>query len=196
VLLFFSVLALSLFIPLMVGLDSAGNITSNKSFQSAQSLLYLHEHFWLPSFLCLIAIAIHSVKTSHRIAGPMYRLNKIINSINQGVLPVPLRTLRKGDYLTEEFNRINDMLENLRTHITDVQEEHSELGRLISQTSSLSSESSTDVFMQIITDIEEKNEHLGEKIGYFNVESIESYKYKEPESSSDIAAHGGHQEPD
>ena len=166
---FLLVLSASLFVPLMASLSAEGAHISKKTLESANNLIFLHNNFWLPSLLCLITISIHSIRTSHRIAGPVYRLNKVIDSIKQGILPAPLHRLRKGDYLTEEFSNISGMLDNLRLKLGDIQTAHEDLDKTISQRSKLSGTASPDEIMKAINDIRAKSGQLGEKIGYFSI---------------------------
>ncbi|MBU4311844.1 MAG: HAMP domain-containing protein [Candidatus Omnitrophica bacterium] len=53
---------------------------------------------------------------SHRIAGPVYRIEKSILDITKGDLALKIK-LRKGDELTDLAEIINSMTENIRTTI-------------------------------------------------------------------------------
>lgn len=169
VIFFLLVMSASLFVPLMVNLKAEGGVISKKSLESANNLIFLHNNFWLPSFLCLISISIHSIRTSHRIAGPIHRLNTVVESIKQGILPPPLRSLRKGDYLTREFSQASDMLESLRINLGDIQATHEDLDKTICEYNELSGDASQDEVMQSINEIRAKSRQLGEKIGYFSI---------------------------
>jgi methyl-accepting chemotaxis protein len=171
---FLLVMSASLFVPLMVNLKAEGGEISKQSLESANNLIFLHNNFWLPSLLCMISISIHSIRTSHRIAGPIYRLNTVVESIKQGILPPPLPGLRKGDYLAEEFSQASDMLENLRLKLGDIQAKHEDLDKTISQCNELSDKSSQEEVMQSINEIRAKSSQLGEKIGYFSILNNES----------------------
>lgn len=174
VIFFLLILSLALFVPLMVNLKAEGGIISKKALESANNLIFLHNNFWLPSLLCLVSIAIHSVRTSHRIAGPMYRLNMVIESIKQGILPAPLRRLRKGDYLSEEFSNVNEMLDNLRLKLNDIQASHEDLDGALSQYDKLSKEGSLDEMRKSLSEIRAKSARLKEKIEYFTILNGES----------------------
>jgi len=174
VMFFFLVMFASLFVPLMLNLSPDGGELSETVYESAHNLIFLHNNFWLPSLFCLISISIHSIRTSHRIAGPIYRLNTIVDSMKRGILPAPLRSLRKGDYLTAEFSQASDMLENLRLKLGDIQAKHEELDKSISQCTALSGKASQDELMKTIIDIKAKSSQLGEQIGYFSIPSDEA----------------------
>lgn len=113
------VLAVSLFAPLVLQLRDA-DLASPDAMAPALSILYLHDRFWLPALLAIIAIVLHSVRTTHRIAGPLYRFRRVFEALRDGVLPRPVR-LRKGDYLTAEMEVINAALQSLRGRAAQIQ---------------------------------------------------------------------------
>ena len=115
------VLSVSLFAPLVFQLRHADS-ASPDVLAPALSILYLHDRFWLPALLAIIVIVLHSVRTTHRIAGPLYRFRRVFEALRDGVLPRPVR-LRKGDYLTEEMDIINGALQALRGEAAQLQEQ-------------------------------------------------------------------------
>jgi methyl-accepting chemotaxis protein len=174
VIFFLLIMSLALFVPLMANLKAEGGKISKEALESAKNLIFLHNNFWLPSLLCLVFISIHSVRTSHRIAGPMYRLNMLIESIKQGILPAPMCRLRKGDYLTKEFSNVNEMLDNLRLKLNDIRVSHEDLDMTLSQYSELSGKGSLDEMRTSLNEIRAKSARLKEKIGYFSILNGES----------------------
>jgi hypothetical protein len=166
---FFLVIFASLFIPLMLNLKAEGGDISKQTLESASTLIFLHNNFWLPSLLCLVSIAVHSIRTSHRIAGPMHRMNEVIESVKQGILPPPLNRLRKGDYLSEEFRNVSEMLDNLRLRLDDIRVSHADLDRAVSQCCDLPGKTSGDEIVKSMNEIRVKNSRLKEKIGYFSI---------------------------
>ncbi len=167
---FFLVFALSLFVPLTVVMDTHGETTVTAS-QAATIFLFLHENIWLPGFIGLLAIGIHSIRTSHRIAGPLYRFNTVLGSIRQGIIPPPMDSLRKGDYLHGEFQLINQMLETLRENMKDVQTADAGLHESISLCMNGSVDITKEELLEKLKDIAGKEEMLGKKIGYFTIVS-------------------------
>ncbi len=77
----------------------------------------------LPAFLCgicfqFLAIAIllwNSLKVSHRVYGPIYRMTKTLEAVREGDLGVRAR-LRDGDHLTELAQHLNGFLDWLERH--------------------------------------------------------------------------------
>lgn len=68
----------------------------------------------VPVFLILVAVYFiyDGVKYTHRIVGPLYRFRQTIKAILAGE-PVDVVRLRKGDYLGEMRDDLNELLELL-----------------------------------------------------------------------------------
>ena len=115
------VVSVSLFAPLILKLRDA-DPDSTEAADAALRILYLHETYWLPVLFALVAIALHSVAASHRIAGPLYRIRRICEAMRSGQLPKPVK-LRKGDSLGPEMDVVNGMLETWRGLIAKAQED-------------------------------------------------------------------------
>jgi methyl-accepting chemotaxis protein len=69
----------------------------------------------------MIAVCVHALFFSHRMAGPMYRFRQIFKALTAGKVPGQQR-LRKGDYLQAEMALINEMLSSLQSKISQIQE--------------------------------------------------------------------------
>ncbi len=121
VLFFLVVTAIATFYPLIRDLERPGYL-SDEVLRSVTTFLYLHAHFWPAALFALVAICLHSISTSHKIAGPLYRFKKVFNSIAQGEIPGKIR-LRKNDHLQNEAEHINRMLSALRDNIGALKEE-------------------------------------------------------------------------
>jgi len=108
-----------LFVPLMIRLSNAEQ-TSPEALAIATNFLYLHYHFWPVALLSVIVVALHSILTSHRMAGPLYRFRCIFQDLKEGTIPKAAH-LRRGDLLQVEMLSINEMLDGLRTRISEIQ---------------------------------------------------------------------------
>ncbi len=121
---FFTILMVTagfLFIPLMVKLDSSG-LSLVEQEEVASLILSLHTRLWPAMAIVFVLLAIHSVATSHRIAGALYRFRKVFDEVAGGNLTVRA-TLRKKDYLDNEAASINRMIEGLGARVTGLSEE-------------------------------------------------------------------------
>ncbi len=167
--LFLAVVGASLFIPLMVELGKAEEF-SEKSLQTANLILYLHSNFWPAVLLSFIFIGLHSIRTSHRIAGPFYRLNIVFRAMKEGSLPRPIQ-LRKGDYFFPEIELFNQMIENFRGKVTEVQGAQIQLSEAISECSKVTSHASKEEIIEHVNKITEKGNQLADRVRYFKIES-------------------------
>jgi methyl-accepting chemotaxis protein len=113
------VMSTALFAPLVLQLRRPG-LNSTEASDAALRILYLHDTYWLPVVLTLVAIALHSVATSHRIAGPIFRFRRVCDAMSAGVIPNRV-VLRKHDRLRPELDAVNGMLDAWRALIADAQ---------------------------------------------------------------------------
>jgi hypothetical protein len=127
----FAVIAAALFAPLVFELRN-NDPASVEAYEAASTILYLHRKFWLPVCLTLLLLALHSLKTTHRIAGPLFRFRSIFKSIETGTIPDPLK-LRRNDFLAAERDSINRMLASLRMQAGETNQLGARLHELISQ---------------------------------------------------------------
>jgi methyl-accepting chemotaxis protein len=120
-----------LFVPLMIQLSNADQ-ASPEALAVATSFLYLHYHFWPVALLSVVVVALHSILTSHRIAGPLYRFRRIFQDLTEGSIPQAVR-LRRRDLLQSEVQSINEMLDGLRARISEIQRAEELLGQSIAE---------------------------------------------------------------
>lgn len=117
------IFALVVFLPLMLQLRSSTSRSPAEAQELADAFLFLHARLWPALILVLILLAFHSVLISHRIAGPLYRFQRVFRAVAEGDLSVRA-TIRRRDYLTQEADLVNEMIAALRTRIMAI-EDHS-----------------------------------------------------------------------
>lgn len=165
---FIAVIGAALFIPLFMELGTAHG-SSLKVQQAAKMLLYLHANFWPAVLLSLVLIVILSMRTSHRVAGPLYRITLVLDALKDGNLPKAVR-LRKGDHLAAEIEITNQMLERLRIKVGGIQKAQADLNDAIAAYSKMIGHVPGEEITECLNDIKEKGNQLAERIGYFKVE--------------------------
>lgn len=168
-LLFLVVIGSILFVPVMIELDRV-DYASDQAVQAASKILYMHSKFWPAVILALIVIGLHSIRTSHKIAGPLYRFDRLFERMKEGNLPQKV-TLRKGDYLINEMKLINEMLESLKIRVQEIKEAQVGLNESISECKAVVSHASKEEIEKRMNDITEKGDQLGEKLSYFKLDS-------------------------
>lgn len=67
-----------------------------------------------------LGLGAHSVLVSHRIAGPLYQLRRLLSAVADGNLAVRA-VLRERDYLGVEGTIINDMIEKTGARIAEIE---------------------------------------------------------------------------
>jgi len=163
-----AVVGSGLFIPLFTELEKAQR-TSLKLQHVARMILYLHENFWPAVLLSLVLICFLSIRTSHRIAGPLYRITLVLESLKKGKLPKAVHS-RKGDHLDAEIEVTNQMLDSLRMHVGEIQKAQADLDGAIAACSKLTGHASSEEMALHMKDIREKGRTLEEKLSHFKIE--------------------------
>jgi methyl-accepting chemotaxis protein len=168
-LLFLVVIGSILFIPVMIELDQV-DYASDEAYQAASKILYLHSKFWPAVILAILVIGLHSIRTSHKIAGPLYRFGRLFETMKEGNLPKKV-TIRKGDYFINEVELINEMLESLQIRVQEIKDAQSSLNEAISECKDVVSHASKDEIIKRMNEITVKGDQLGEKLAYFKIAS-------------------------
>lgn len=75
---------------------------------AAQEFLALHRRIWPAALLSFAGIFVYVIFFSHRIAGPVYRINAVLRALIEDREP-PVVKFRDGDY----FQPTSDLLEEL-----------------------------------------------------------------------------------
>jgi len=98
----------------------------NAQYESAQTFLLLAQRL-VPAVLvlCLFFFA-HLVIMTHRICGPLVNFTHTFEAMADGDLSRRIQ-LRQKDYLQEEADMVNEVLDNLKDHMTALQAENDAL---------------------------------------------------------------------
>ena len=156
------ILAVALFVPLAIRMWTA-ELDSPEAHIDSSLFLFLHSYFWPAALLAMLVVGLHSLLTSHRIAGPLYILQKLFERIQSGTIPRP-RAPRESDLIAEEINYVNQTIDLLRGRISNIKLAYDELDRAILDEGSSGSEHDQ---LQII---KAKGQLLGEALGYLEIE--------------------------
>ena len=163
------VVAFALFAPLIHQLRQPGRDATEMS-NAAFQILYLHETYWLPAMLGVLAIALHSIGTSHRIAGPLYRFRRVCEAMAGGVVPGRV-TLRKNDQLQAELDAVNAMLHTWRALAADIRRDADRLQECMSRYAGPSAPGASDAASSALhADILRAGQQLQETVGRIRCE--------------------------
>src|SRR5512141_232948 len=85
-----------------------------KSLEPAASeFLVLHQRLWPAVFLTFVGIFVYAIFFSHRIAGPVYRINAILRALLDERDP-PVVKFRDGDYFQPTATLLGELSEKMR----------------------------------------------------------------------------------
>ncbi|MDP3110508.1 MAG: methyl-accepting chemotaxis protein [Thermodesulfovibrionales bacterium] len=164
-----AIMALGLFLYLSKGTLTTGYIGSELKISRTYD-------FFLPMLLLsniiivgvtgIIGIAV-LIFMSHRIAGPMFRFEKVLDEISKGDLTYKFK-LRQGDQFKELEKRINELTGTLDSKTGNLKSGLTEISKMLSRLQTLASAHSTDKdFERLLQDISKKLIELQEAANYF-----------------------------
>ncbi len=102
------VLGFFIFYPLYLKMYSTTSLVEQEGL--AQVVLYLHRRLWIGLFAVSFLTGVHAVFTAHRIAGPAYRFEKM------------LEAMIGGDFSRRVAIRSNDELKDIETLLNRLSE--------------------------------------------------------------------------
>ncbi len=112
-------MATALFLPDIIAMNNE-NLSQELRTAAAQRTIAFHTRVW-PSLITIVCIfALHSFRVLLRIFGPLYRFRVTFSEISKGNIALRVK-LRKKDYLMEEAEKINEMLEVFKEKWGNVQ---------------------------------------------------------------------------
>jgi len=112
-------LAISLFLPDIIQLRNE-SLNIEVRAAAADKILAIHSRVW-PTVIALIcAIGLHSFHVFLRFIGPLYRFSEAFERVGKGDLSFRVK-LRKKDYLRDEENELNEMIETLAEKMRSTQ---------------------------------------------------------------------------
>ncbi len=113
---FFATGVLLVFAPSMYQLMTGADLAELEP--AAQEFLILHKRIWPSVLFILVGVFGYTLVFSHRIAGPIYRINSVMETMLKGEYPKSV-TLRKGDH----FQKTAELLERLSQKFARQREE-------------------------------------------------------------------------
>jgi nitrate reductase NapE component len=118
-LLLFSFGIILVFAPSVFRLLTGDTLTELE--HASQEFLILHHRIWPAVLFVLVGIFLYTLWFSRRIAGPIYRINSVLQTMLKGEYP-NLVPLRKGDH----FHSTAELLEALSRKLAGKQEKQGE----------------------------------------------------------------------
>ncbi len=165
------VCAIMLFGPAVLDLQNE-TISWDLRHEAATQFLSLHTRLWPAMIVLFLLLTIHSIRVSHRIAGPLFRFRQTFESVAEGDLKVRV-TLRHRDYLVREAGSINDMLEGLSERIRSIQDRSDDIVALTADLRTSIHGDSTATLEQRAIELESQLARLRADLQQFKTRSSE-----------------------
>lgn len=164
-----AIMALGLFLYLSKGTLTTGYIGSELKISRTYDFflpMLLLSNIIIVGITGIIGIAV-LIFMSHRIAGPMFRFEKVLDEISKGDLTYKFK-LREGDQFKELEKRINELTGTLDSKAGNLKSGLTEISKMLSRLQTLASAHSTDKdFERLLQDISKKLIELQEAANYF-----------------------------
>jgi methyl-accepting chemotaxis protein len=167
VLLFVAAIGVVFFVPLLAELTESES-ASERTLQVGNQIRYLYTYFWPAVILAMILIFLHSVRASHKVAGPLYRFKLVLEALKEGEISSPI-SIRKGDYLQQEADLINQVLESLRQNLEGLQQSEVQLNQALSEYRRELGQNLSTEEEERVRDLTEKATLLADRLRYFNL---------------------------
>ncbi len=162
---------------LILYLFSRGTVTT--AFVNSRLSIVSTANYILPALIGsgLVAIVLISIATafvvmylSHRIAGPLFKIEKSINEIGSGDLTLKIK-LRSADEITRTAERLNEMTENIRKNLLEINRKSDELGGGMDNLAALCRENPSlpREIQDVSKGLSVKKEELAQAIDYFKL---------------------------
>jgi len=167
VLLFVAVIGVVFFVPLLAELTETGS-AGERTVQVGNQIRYLYTYFWPAVILAMILIFLHSVRASHKVAGPLYRFKLVLEALKEGEVSSPI-SIRKGDYLHSEADLINQVLESLRQNLEGLQQSQEQLNQALSEYRRELGQNLSAEEEERVRDLAQKADQLADRLRYFKL---------------------------
>jgi len=117
---------LVVFFAAMVFIFNQQVIRSSLSVAQKQEFTSLMSSFahrmWPTMWILFVLMVVHVLYVSHKIAGPLYRIRTVLSYVGSGNLTARAK-LRRGDYLTQDADAVNEMAGELDNRIGRMRDE-------------------------------------------------------------------------
>jgi len=107
----------ALYVPPMLNMQNPEFASSARAVV-AKELLAMHVRMWPALLFVVVAISIHAVIVTHRVAGPMVQIRHALDRLRAGDLEHRIH-IRSNDYMKVETDHINAMLDVFAQHLED-----------------------------------------------------------------------------
>ena len=166
-----------LFLPLVLDLSDP-NLSISQQGDVAAKILYLHSRLGPVLLVVFLILGVHSVLVSHKIAGPLYRFKATFNQVAQGDLSKVI-SIRKGDLLVNEQNKIEEMIGTLSSRLKNVKREHAAMEQALQSLIRSQGNVSENTAKEAIAQLEGCHLRLKKELEYFKLSDMDLFDISE-----------------
>lgn len=156
-----------LFLPLYFQISDP-NLSPEQLGHVADMVLYIHSRLWPVVLAIFVILSVHSILVSHKIAGPLYRFRTIFKKIAQGEISEQF-SIRKGDFLVNEKQRLEEMMQVLTLKISEIQHEEVVIEEILKEIIQNYGEQLGEDVKKAFERLEDHVLQLKQGTGFFNV---------------------------
>lgn len=109
------ILGFVIFYPLYNELDAAKTLEEQSRISG--TVLYLHKRVWLGLFIVAVISSVHAIFSSHRVVGPVYRFERMVEDLLAGNYGKRIKIRKKDEFKEMEIllNRLAEDLDIAKT---------------------------------------------------------------------------------
>jgi hypothetical protein len=155
------------FAPLILTLDNT-TLPAEIRDAAAQRLLLIQDWMWVVIPMIIGLCILHSVFVSHRIAGPLYRFNRIFRQVGNGDLSINIR-IRKADYLWPETHCLNEMIQGLARRVEQINADYRGASGTLPQIIQALGRQDTQEAIVLCGKLGTQLDHLGGRVAEFRL---------------------------
>jgi HAMP domain-containing protein len=116
---------------ILPALKLVSQIPLEERASAANQLLVLAQTIWLALAVLIPTAAVFSIYLTHRLAGPLFRIEQTARELIRGNLALRIR-LRKGDELHELAGLLNEVLDTLEQSFGEIRESQTHVHEVLS----------------------------------------------------------------
>lgn len=117
--------AVIILFPEIIKMNSS-SVSDIEKFNAATNFLQLSGRIIPALFILSIIAFVHMIVFTHRICGPVISFTKAVKEFKKGNLKARIK-LRKKDFLTEQSERVNEILDDFTGYLAEI---HSDIEKL------------------------------------------------------------------
>lgn len=138
--------------------------------ETVGALMFIQERFWPVGIACLVVAILGALFVSHRIAGPLVRVKRVMRFVQEGHFPRPLET-RPRDYFKTEVDVLNDMVGSIAGRIAELRRAATELRHALAAYSELTATPAQAEVRAALARVREGVDEMGNLLDEFTTQS-------------------------